>query len=269
MRSAALAVAAVTFGAITIGVIAIGVLALGTGIAAAQPTDRLLASATLQRAPDADGGTVSAAWLQSSGRNLWLAGLEHTEIGDDGWTLARIGTTRMLGARRNLIAQLDLGPADVGGEHFVFKKAFVDATAVSGDRWYVRVSDTFVDVRPQHGHLLGTAFGWHDGKGLSMEARAASSVAGNLDELTTAVRVDYRVSRPYLMAGVVRTISNNRLLLNVPGTSTKRTVHELFAGVTVPLRGVDVAIIADTARMAGVRRDNITVALTVPFEHGD
>ncbi|HET7133781.1 MAG TPA: hypothetical protein VFJ95_16115, partial [Gammaproteobacteria bacterium] len=233
----------------------------------AQTTDRLLASATLQRASNADGGTISAAWLQSFGRDSWLAGVERTEIGSDAWTLARIGTTRPLGARRNLLAQLDIGPANVGGEHFVFRKALLDATVVSGNRWSVRLSDTFADVQPLRGHLLGTAVGWHGEKGLSMEARAARSVAGNLDERTAAFRVDYRGSPPYLMAGVVRTTSNNRLLLNVPGQSSERTVHELFAGVIVPLHGVDVAFVADSARMPELRRGSITVAVTVPFEH--
>src|SRR6185295_18735432 len=127
-------------------------LAAAAAAAAAQTSDQLLASATLQHAPEADGTSVSAAWLQSVGRELWLAGAERTRIGGDHWTLARIGATRPLGARRNLIAQLDIGPANVGGEHFVFKKAFVDATAASGERWSMRLSDTYVDVQPQHGH---------------------------------------------------------------------------------------------------------------------
>src|SRR5262245_22395770 len=162
--------------------LAAAALALAAASAAAQTSDQLLASATLQDAPAADGESVAAAWLQSSGRELWLAGAERTRIGSDHWTLARLGATRPLGARRNLIAQLDIGPANVGGEHFVFKKAFVDVTAVAGESWSMRVSDTYVDVQPQRGHLLGTAFEWHDTKGLSLGARTARSVSGNLDE---------------------------------------------------------------------------------------
>jgi hypothetical protein len=224
---------------------------------------------SLQRAPDADGQTLSAAWVQSAGRDLWLAGAELTEIAGAEWTVARFGVTRRLRSGRDLTTQVDIGPANVGGERFVFKKIFADATVASRDRWLVRVSDTFVDVQPLHGHLLGTAFGWRAENGLSMEARAARSIAGNLDELTKAIRFDYRASPPYLMAGAVRTTSNNRLLLNVPGLSAEREVHEHFAGVTVPLRGVDVTFVADTARMPGLRRDSVMVAVTVPFAHED
>jgi hypothetical protein len=226
-----------------------------------------IVSTGVQQAAGGDGVNVMMGWLGRYDTHVATLAIDHSIVEDSSWTVFRAGATSFRSARLSLSGSMDLGPARIGGDASVYKKVSFEAAFAVGGRWTLKALDTFVDVAPQSGHVLGAAASWRADRALLLHAQATTSISGNLDERNLVLRADYRARPPYLMGGIVVGESNDRLLLlNFPSAASEKELREAFAGVVVPLARFELTVVADAAEIGDFRRRSLTLSFNMPLE---
>lgn len=244
------------------------VLACLSASATAAASHELDVGASVQSGTAAAGNQASVAWLGRFDSTTVYGGIDRTVLDGGSWTLLEVGATRRRNSQLAFSGGVDVGPAMIGGERLTFEKVRVDA-AFSLQRWTLTVGDTYVDVAPSAGHLLGTGVAWRGDDGLLVQTQLTTSVGGNLDEHGVVLRADWRRRHPYVLGGIAAGRTNNRLALNVPAAAATRDLRELFVGVVFPIGSRDLTLTADDATVGDLRRRDLSVTLRWPLGRKD
>lgn len=233
----------------------------------ADPVEHFVASLVAQRQPGGSGGSLGADWIGRYGSHVLTVGAMASEAGSSRWTLIRVGGALPLSGGWTVAGGLDYGPATIDTADTTFTKLRTELSVPFGRRWTFRAQETYVDVQPVVGHLLGAGAALALDGGLSLDVQLAQSIGGSLDDSSVSLRVDYRARAPYLMAGLVAGTSNNRLHVNQGGIASQRTgLRVVFLGLTMPLEAVDLTVAMEMAHVGTARRRSLTLAWRLPVD---
>jgi hypothetical protein len=230
-------------------------------------TESLIVTFNAQQMRRANGRTAGLDWVGRFDAGVLSIGAHSSDVGPSQWSVLGVGGSRPVGEKRILSGRLDIGPGSTDGQAFTFKKLHAALSFPVSPRLTLTAYDTFVDVAPVSGHLIGGGARLTGDKGRSLQMQVAASAGGNLDEQSFSTRLDYRATPPYFMAGLVLSRSNNALLLNIPGTEAVNTrLRQGFAGATLPLRRTELTIALEAAKIGDSRRYAVTVAVRLRLD---
>lgn len=248
---------------------ALAVLVLGfAGSAGAQNAgpEYFVVAGGLQQMPGADGANLATHWITALPSGTLSVGAARTDLEGDRWTLMSVGASRAFPRGWNLATGIDIGPAVLNGESERFAKMRAEASIPVSSRWSIRAEESYVDVYPVSGHLVSGAVRFAPTEKHSFDFKLTRSIAGNLDDASVSFRFDYRGVPPYLMAGIVAASSNNRLLLNTPGSGTTTKMRQGFVGLTFPIDEISVTVVAEIADIGDARRTALSASLRLPVD---
>jgi len=234
--------------------------------AAQSSSNHLVIGATVQRMADADGGRFGIDWVHSLDAGVLGVGVNRTEAGPSAWTLLNVTGARSFRRGWSFVGGGDFGPATIGGDRVTFAKLRAGVVVPVGKGWALTAEESYVDVAPIAGHLLGTGVRVTRRNGLSFNVEMSGSVAGNLDERALSFRFDERAAPPFVTAGLTIGTSNNRLVLNVPTAEAAITrLHLAFVGLTFPVDTTEVMVTIEGGEIGETRRVALSVTLRLPF----
>lgn len=231
----------------------------------AQENETVVVGLTRQWMPQADGNVLSVDWIGRFDSNSLSVGAHRTQVGAAHWGLFGVGGAKTLGRDWMLTGDVALGPARTETGRHTFKRLRAEILIPVSKRWLVSAQDLFVDMDPVAGHLISGGARLAGDNGRSFDLHLSRSIAGNLDSSSALVRFDTRAAPPFIMAGVALGRSNNRLLLQVPGTELDAIrLREGFFGLTFPLQGLELTMTISVARIGDLRRTALSAVFRVP-----
>ena len=216
-----------------------------------------------------EGGAV--AYLHQEGALLVGLGAEYQRLATSKWGFGsfNIAYSHPMTASSswNVHAEAHEGTGNVAGAPFLYSIVAAGVGAALPGGIGADVEERQIDVDTSHGSLpkISLSKGW--GKHFLTSVGYGVSVGGNLNTSYTLARVDfYGPGFSLLGGGDVGRVSPAVVNINGVLTSQARHLNEVFAGITKPLKQVDVTLLADRIDLAGIDRLTFTLNFSVRLQ---
>jgi hypothetical protein len=236
--------------------------------------DRIIVSldgASLTGTSGGEGGNIN--YLHQEGALLVGLGAEYQRLATSRWGFGSLNLAyshEMTATTRwNVHAEAHEGTGSTVGPSRPFLYSIVAAgvgaalpAGIATD-----LEERQIDVDTSHGSLpkISLSKGW--GTHLLTSVGYAHSVGGNLNTSYTLGRVDiYTPAVNLIVGGDIGRVSPAVINLNGVLTSQARHLSEVFAGVTKPLKSVDLTLLADKIDLAGINRFTVTLSFSVRLQ---
>lgn len=217
----------------------------------------------------AGGSSQSLAWIHASpDRGVFVAGATRFELEDTRWTLARLAYARPVSERLRADFVLEAGPARSAGERFNYRRLRAGLDYRISPALSLAVTDTYLNIRPSTGHLLGADLIWRARPRLQLKAGLVESLGDRLDATALALRADYH-GRVHFFLGAADGRTSETRLLNLPGAGGPvRDYRQVYVGLNVPLGATTVSLALDFIDAGPVRRRALSVGFKLPLTRG-
>jgi hypothetical protein len=217
-------------------------------------------------APGTGGASVSADLIHPlAGGSVW-AGLESVTIGRMGWVVGRAGGVWRLNSRVTGDALVTVGPGSSAGDRFVYRqlRGGVSYSLIPG-RLVLDGGGQAFDIAALRGQILSAGATVLSHRRLATRLRYGRSAGGNYDAEYLLVRADLRSDRIGALAGlsVGRSGPGPQELSLVGSAAASR--REIFAGIVVPVRGLELTAVLSHGWSEAARRESIVLISRIPL----
>ena len=229
--------------------------------------DAVVASISLEDlAPGSGGVGLSADWIRPLPRGAVTAGLASVAVSGVRWSVGRLGGAWRMHPRVLGDALVSLGPGWAPGEEFLYRQVRAAISyAVIAARLILEGEGQAYHIATLHGELIGSGLTIRPARGLGTRVSYGRSVGGNYDADYLLLRTDFQAGSVGGLGGVSAGRSAPRVEdLEVSGSADGSRL-EIFAGVRVPLYGVEWTVVLSHSGSDAVRRQAIMLTSRVPL----
>lgn len=214
----------------------------------------------------ASGHAQALAWLHMTpDQRVFVAGASRFKLDQTRWTLGRLEYSQPASSRLRLSGAFEAGPAESNGERFTYRKLRAGLDYAIGAGLTMALSDTWLNIRPSAGHVLGADLSWRASARLHLKLGIHEALGSHLDASALAARLDY-YGRVHFYAGAVDGRTSDTRLLNLTGgLAASGDYRQGYAGINLPLGATTLSLTFDLIDAGAATRRALSVGLKLPL----